>query len=61
MAGKNGGKIIANLIFIIISICCVLPVFLILSASFSDNTLLRQQGYSLIPRGFSVAAFEYIF
>ena len=42
MAGKNGGKIIANLIFIIISICCVLPVFLILSASFSDNTLLRQ-------------------
>ena len=61
MAGKNGGKIIANLIFIIISICCVLPVFLILSASFSDNTLLWQQGYSLIPRGFSVAAFEYIF
>lgn len=61
MTIKSGRKIIANIIFIMISICCVLPVFLILAASFSDNTLLRQQGYSLIPRGFSLAAFEYIF
>lgn len=61
MTIKSGRKIISNIIFILISLCCVLPVFLILAASFSDNTLLRQQGYSLMPRGFSLAAFEYIF
>lgn len=61
MTEKNSRKIIGNIIFIFISLCCVLPVFLILSASFSDITFLRQQGYSLLPRGFSLAAYEYIF
>lgn len=56
-------KILNNfitLIFIIVAIFCVCPVLYILAASFSDEIALSQQGYSLLPRGFSLEAFQYI-
>jgi putative aldouronate transport system permease protein len=47
--------------FIAISLACVLPLVLILSASFSTETELTLKGYSFIPRGFSTQAYRYIF
>ncbi len=61
MVEKKTSHILINAIFVVICLCCVLPIFLILAASFSDEILLKQQGYSIFPRGFSVDAYEHIF
>jgi len=54
-------KIIINIFFIFISFGCVLPLLLILAASFSDPVALTLNGYSLIPAKISLKAYEYIF
>lgn len=53
-------NIFITMIFLILALFCVVPVLYILSASFSDEIALSQQGYSLLPRGFSLEAFKYI-
>lgn len=56
---KAADKII-TLIFILLALFCVVPIFYILSASFSDEIKLTREGYSLFPRGFSLKAYQYI-
>jgi len=46
---------------IFFSLCCLVPLLLIVSASFTDETTLTRQGYSLIPSEFSARAYELIF
>jgi putative aldouronate transport system permease protein len=53
--------ILINGFFILISLACVLPLLLILSASFTDSLALTLNGYSFIPSKFSLKAYEYIF
>lgn len=50
-----------SFVFILFSIACVVPLLFILSASFSSETTLSLNGYSLIPKEFSIQAYEYIF
>ena len=60
--GKEG-KIANNImtvVFILVSIFCVFPILYILAASFSDEMRLAKEGYSLLPRGFSLEAYRYI-
>ncbi len=45
---------------ILLALFCVVPIFYILSASLSDEIRLTREGYSLIPRGFSIKAYDYI-
>jgi putative aldouronate transport system permease protein len=40
---------------------CIVPLLLILSVSFSDETEILNSGYRLIPLKFSLNAYEYIF
>lgn len=54
------GKVITHLIFILFSVCCVVPLLYVVSASFSDEVQLAKEGYSLLPRGFSLNAYHYI-
>lgn len=54
-------SIIINMIFILISIACVVPLLYILSASFTDELGLTKNGYSLFPAQFSIQAYQYIF
>lgn len=54
-------KIVINLIFILVSLCCVVPLLYILSASFTSEVGLALNGYTLIPGEFSTSAYEYIF
>lgn len=42
-------------------LCCLIPLLLIVSASFTDETALTRNGYSLIPSEFSTEAYELIF
>lgn len=65
MVQKKGvrrlSKIIINLIFILIALCCVVPLLYILAASFTDEVTLAKEGYSLWPSEFSVEAYKYVF
>jgi len=54
-------NITINVLFILISLACVVPLLLILSASFTDEITLTLNGYSLFPDKFSFKAYNYIF
>jgi putative aldouronate transport system permease protein len=54
-------NVIAIFITGLVTLLCVVPFLLIISGSFSSNGLILQYGYSLFPRGFSLAAYTTIF
>lgn len=54
------GKIVANLIFILLSLSCLLPIILIISVSLSDNGEILKNGYSFLPQGFNLEAYRYL-
>ncbi|MDR0958925.1 MAG: carbohydrate ABC transporter permease [Propionibacteriaceae bacterium] len=43
------------------TVFCALPFVLILSASFSEESRIMRDGFSLFPQGFTFTAYEYIF
>lgn len=46
---------------IIASILCLFPFIMLISASFSDEQALMISGYGLLPRGFSLEAYNLVF
>lgn len=63
MIQDRKGKIangIITLSFIILAMFCIVPIFYILAASLSDEITLSLEGYSLLPRGFSLEAYKFI-
>ncbi|AZK47559.1 carbohydrate ABC transporter permease [Paenibacillus lentus] len=54
-------RLIAYIVVITGSILCLLPFLLILSASLSSNESILTQGYSLIPKEFSLEGYKVIF
>ena len=54
-------KILTHIVFITVSLCCVVPILFVISAAFTDDLVLAQEGYKLIPGKFSLEAFVYIF
>lgn len=64
MAKKKKFKlssVLINLFFIIGSLMFILPFVLIISASFTEENALLEQGYKLIPPVFSTEAYKYVF
>lgn len=43
------------------AVICVLPFVIILSGSLSDNMTIMKEGYSILPKNFSLLAYETIF
>lgn len=60
-AKKMQSGIIANLILIIATLLCVLPFLTVLSASFSEERQLIDNGYGILPRGLSLDAYKVVF
>ncbi len=58
---KKLGQIILNLVFLLISITYLMPLILVLSISLTDEKSVITDGYSLIPKVFSTAAYELAF
>ncbi|WP_199563410.1 MULTISPECIES: carbohydrate ABC transporter permease [unclassified Oceanispirochaeta] len=54
-------KIIHHLILGTVALLCLIPMIVTLSVSFSDEMDLVRNGYSVIPRIFSTAAYDFIF
>ena len=49
-----------NLVMTLLSVIMVFPFLLLIAASFTDNEAVLRYGYSLIPRKFSLMAYQYI-
>ena len=54
------GRFSIHLALIIFSLACLIPLLLIVSASFTDEGALTRQGYGLLPAQFSTQAYELI-
>ncbi|MFD2611268.1 carbohydrate ABC transporter permease [Paenibacillus gansuensis] len=54
------GKSMNYLVLFAFSIACILPLFIVLSASFSSSAALNEHGFSVFPRGFTTEAYDYI-
>lgn len=54
-------NIILNFTFLVYSLVCILPIFLLVSISLSDKTTLLTNGYSILPEKLSFVAYEFLF
>jgi putative aldouronate transport system permease protein len=54
-------NMVFNVIMIALALVCVVPMLLVLSISFSSEDSLREYGYRLIPRDFSLEGYSYLF
>lgn len=62
MAGTNRVfRIFANVIMIILMLCCLLPFILLIMASITDEATLTLYGYSFFPSKINFRAYEYLF
>ena len=53
--------VICYVVVTIVALTCLLPFIMLISGSFSSERAIRFQGYGLLPREFSTAAYELIF
>lgn len=58
---KNKGQIALHIIFILLTIAYVVPLMLVVSASFSSEKSLVASGFSVIPQEFSLEAYKAVF
>ncbi len=61
MKHESKSNIFNHIILIVLCFCVIAPFVILVSASFSDEMALAKQGYGLIPRDFSLKAYEYVF
>ena len=54
-------NVIFHIMLIFGSLFCILPLVLVLSASFSDELAVAEFGYSMLPRNFTFAAYDMLF
>ncbi|GLX68587.1 carbohydrate ABC transporter permease [Paenibacillus glycanilyticus] len=54
-------KAIFYLFAAVFAIVCLYPFLLVVGSSFTDETTLLQDGYNLLPKAFSAAAYQAIF
>lgn len=53
-------QIILNICFILLSIIFIVPLVMLISASFSEEKDVMLYGYSILPKNFSLTAYKYV-
>ena len=56
----SAGQIVIHAVLLGICVLCLIPLLIIVSASFSDEAALVQSGYRLIPTKFSLVAYQFL-
>ena len=54
-------NVIAYTFVLLLSIVCIFPLVLIVSGSFTQNSVLVREGYRLVPSAFSTDAYAELF
>ena len=58
---SSGANIVINVIMIVISLACLVPILLIYVSSFTAETAIRANGFSLFPSEWSLSAYAMLF
>jgi putative aldouronate transport system permease protein len=58
---SNLSNTLLNVLFLVLSLGCVMPVLLVIMVSFTDGSSIIANGYSFFPEKYSVIAYESIF
>ena len=60
MVGKDRiFQIVLHIVFLFLVLCCLIPFFLLIISSFTDETALIRQGYSFFPQKWSLEAYRF--
>lgn len=54
-------NVISYVFVTLVALACLLPFIFMISGSFSEESLIRLHGYSILPRGFTLEAYKTIF
>lgn len=54
-------KVFSYICVTLFTIICLLPFILIISASFSTETIINKDGFGLLPKGFTLNAYAWVF
>ena len=54
------GQWLVHGVLILLGLACLIPMMLVISISLSSEKALVEQGYNLLPVGFTTSAYEYI-
>ncbi len=54
-------KIFVHCYFVLYALVCIVPFILLIAISFTEESVIKDGGYSLIPKVFSTAAYQYVF
>lgn len=57
---RNSTNILYHILFIVLSLICILPVILILSISLSSEQCIQDYGYHFIPQVFSASSYTFL-
>lgn len=57
---STGSNIVLNIVFILISITCLFPILLVIAISFTEERVILLEGYSIIPKKFSLEAYDFV-
>lgn len=54
-------RIVSYLVVTLFALVCLLPFILMISASFSTESIINKEGFGLLPKGFTIAAYSWVF
>lgn len=57
---KKGFQIAAHIIMIALTICCLFPFLLLIISSFTDESTLIREGYSIFPSKLGLQSYTYL-
>lgn len=57
---SNTSNVILNVIFLIMSLTCIIPVLLVVAISFSAEQSITEYGYRFIPKIFSLEGYTFL-
>ena len=57
---SKGANAVLNIIFIIMSLLCVIPILLVVAISFSAEDSITEYGYRFIPKIFSLEGYTFL-
>ncbi len=53
-------SILVNIILLALSLCCIIPLWLVISISFTSEQEVMTYGYQLMPKHFDLTAYQFI-
>ena len=56
----KAAKIVSTLVLMIVTVLCIVPFVVVISSSLTSESELVRNGYSLLIKNFSLAAYEYV-